>query len=106
MSDDEIKKYSSIEDFNDICRFLLVEDNSILKDITENGYDTSSDKYYYVNGKKMSVYQIQLHMCVLWKKLSPYAQQLSDFVKYCKIDTKKQGNSIVDQKQYRKSNSY
>ena len=26
---------------------------------------------------------------------------MSDFVKYCKIDTKKQGNSIVDQKQYR-----
>ena len=101
LTSSETGLYKPVEYFNNICKYLMLENNSILKDIYENGYDINSEKYYNVNGHKMSVYEIQLYMSVMWKKLSPYAQQLSDFVKYCKIDTKKQGKSIVDQKQFR-----
>ena len=35
-------------------------------------------------------------------QLQPYALSVSNLVKYCKIDTKKQGKSVIEQKIYRK----
>lgn len=43
---------------------------------------------------------IQAHVYLAWRAFDKYAYALSTLVKYCKIDTKKQGKSIAEQYLY------
>jgi len=48
----------------------------------------------------MSVFDIQMLMYRALKQFTPYAEALSELVKYSKIDTKKQGKNLLEQKKY------
>jgi len=48
----------------------------------------------------MSPKDVQLYVYFIQNALGKYGQKLSDLVNSCKIDTKKQGKSYVEQRAY------
>ena len=87
---------------------LSTEGSEVLKDIAKNGYSMDSNKEYAVdclwggksNKTMLSVFDIQMLMYRAFKQFTPYAEALSELVKYSKIDTRKQGKNLIEQKQY------
>jgi hypothetical protein len=49
----------------------------------------------------MTPKDVQLYTYFIQNALSKYSQKLSDLVNVCKIDTKKQGKSYVEQQAYK-----
>ena len=58
-----------------------------------------NDQYYDL---KLTGYEIQAIVYLAYKELSTPAQALADLVKYSKIDTKKQGKTIAEQRAFEK----
>ncbi len=50
----------------------------------------------------LSFFDIQMAVYMAKQQLDPYAEALSDLVKYTKIDTKKQGKTVPEQMHYKK----
>lgn len=93
---------------NSTIDWLLQEGSYILRDIAKSGESINSKKTYEVqtlwDGKPhtevMSTFDIQMLIYRAFKQFTPYAEALSNLVKYSKIDTKKQGKNLIEQKRY------
>ena len=93
---------------NSTIDWLFGEGIEVIRDIARTGQSLTSKKQYEVqtlwDGKPhtemMSVFDIQMLMYRALKQFTPYAEALSELVKYSKIDTKKQGKNLLEQKKY------
>lgn len=101
---------SSMVDVNDLIDYLLVKGSNVLHDIAKSSYGDSknlsrNEQYNVtVNGQNfmLSFFDIQMAVYMAKQQLDPYAEALSDLVKYTKIDTKKQGKTVPEQMHYKK----
>jgi len=120
---DEDGKYINSFDYIDPATGDIVErEGCILEDILTNpeALNSVKDGYtfqnmqanrplyrVYVKGRDgvvqpvdMSPKDVQLYVYFIQNALGKYGQKLSDLVNSCKIDTKKQGKSYVEQRAY------
>lgn len=91
------KNKKASQEFKDQVReFLIGEDRQLLDDISRGkrgSFDTT------VFGR-MSYEEVQAFIYYMYQELDVDATWMSNFVKYSKIDTKKQGRNIVEQIAY------
>lgn len=89
---------------NDLVDKLLVDSaelmHQIAKRYSDRGADLSMQDTFNFNGVELSFFDIQMGIFAAKKQLDPYSEALADLVKYAKIDTKKHGKNINEQKQY------
>lgn len=99
--DGYFKKTRNI-DVLDAIKDLLSKDSDVLHQISKQG-DAINDQHerWKVGGVMMSTKEVQYLVYRAKQEFSPYEQQLSDLVKYSKIDTSKQGKNVVEQQAYR-----
>ena len=88
---------------DDAIQILLSKNNDILHQISKkhipmNGH---ARMYKVQDNVNLSAAEIQYLVYRAKDKFSPYEQQLSDLVKYSKIDTRKQGKNVTEQMAYR-----
>lgn len=90
-------------DVDSAISLLLAKDCPILHEISKKKIPaTGRAKLFEIKpGLKLSAAEVQYLVYVAKTKFKPYEDQLSDLVKYSKIDTKKQGKNIVEQTQYK-----
>ena len=88
------------EYINDL--FTRIVNNDILRQISVNNYDINSNHEFDIDGTKYSVKQIQMICFGAFIQMAPYSNALANLVKYSKIDTKKQGKSVIEQYIYEK----
>lgn len=88
--------------------WLLQEGSDVLRQIAKSGEGMESNKTYKVdtlwNGKPhaelLSTFDVQMLVYRAFNQFTSYAEALSNLVKYSKIDTKKQGKNLMEQKKY------
>lgn len=88
--------------------WLLLEGADVMRQIAKSGEGIDSKTTYKVqtlwDGKPhteiLSMFDIQMLMYRAFKQFTPYAEALSNLVKYSKIDTKKHGKNLLEQKKY------
>lgn len=82
---------------------LLSKDNDILHNISKKQIPANGHaRLFNIAGDiKLSAAEIQYLVYRAKDKFSPYEQQLSDLVKYSKIDTRKQGKNVTEQTAYK-----
>ena len=81
---------------------LLSKDSDVLHQISKQGSAVNDQhERWNVGGVMMSTKEVQYLVYRAKQEFSPYEQQLSDLVKYSKIDTSKQGKNVVEQQAYR-----
>lgn len=115
--DDSVKSEQKVEDcinkfrayfFNtyrtspiNVIEELFSTDNNILHKISKHGIQNGFYEIY-IDGKKRNLTGTDIQLLVIMAKrmFDPYAQALSDFVKYSKIDTSKQGKNVQEQREY------
>lgn len=93
---------------NSAIDWLMNEGITVLHDIAKSGEDIDSKKTYEVqflwddkpSKEMMSVFDIQMLVYRAFNQFTPYAEALANLVKYSKIDTKKQGKNLIEQKQF------
>jgi hypothetical protein len=89
---------------NDLIDGLLKDNAEIMHTISKKyssrGSDLSIEDSFLFNGKQLSFFDVQMAIFVANRQLKPYYEALSDLVKYTKIDTKKHGKNINEQRQY------
>ena len=88
---------------DDAIQILLSKNNDILHQISKkhipmNGH---ARMYKVQDNVNLSAAEIQYLVYRAKDKFQPYEQQLSDLVKYSKIDTRKQGKNVTEQMAYR-----
>lgn len=82
-------------------QILLSKDNDILHQISKNAIPMDGKaKMYNIAGVMMSAYEIQYLVYRTKLEFEPYENQLSNLVRFSKIDTKKQGKNITEQMAY------
>lgn len=99
--DDEIKNGKSI------LLDILTNPEALIDDKKDASFDNLSEdgSYTYVitvNGveQTMTPKEVQLWVYFAYKQIDKYAQAMSDVVNTTKIDTKKQGKSVIEQQSY------
>jgi hypothetical protein len=88
---------------DEAVKILLSKDNDLLHQISKNNIPMNGHaRMYTIKGDiKLSAAEIQYLVYRAKDNFSPYEQQLSDLVKYSKIDTRKQGKNVTEQMAYR-----
>lgn len=88
---------------DEAVKILLSKDNDLLHQISKNHIPMNGHaRMYTIKGDiKLSAAEIQYLVYRAKDNFSPYEQQLSDLVKYSKIDTRKQGKNVTEQMSYR-----
>lgn len=96
------RKVRGIE-VEDAMRKLLEKDNDIMHQISKKKIpmDGKARMYEIDNGIKLSAAEVQYIVYRAKMEFQPFESDLSDLVKYSKIDTKKQGKNIVEQMAYK-----
>lgn len=96
------RKVRGIE-VEDAIRKLLEKDNDIMHQISKKKIpmDGKARMYEIDNGIKLSAAEVQYIVYRAKIEFQPFESDLSDLVKYSKIDTKKQGKNIVEQMAYK-----
>lgn len=99
-------------DVNQAVDYLFNPGNNLLHDLSQarkaDGITTTSNdnksEEFIIETKsghhKVSAFDIQMLSLEAFVQFEPYANALSDVVKYGKIDTKKQGKSVTEQRAY------
>ena len=84
-------------------KLLLSKDNDILHNISKKQIPINGHaRLFNITDKvALSAAEVQYLVYRAKDKFSPYEQQLSDLVKYSKIDTRKQGKNVTEQAAYR-----
>lgn len=90
---------------DDAIDALMSKNNDVLQRISVSGVESildDSNWEFEVNGKKIAptTFEIQMLVAEANEQFRPYAEKLADLVKYAKIDTKKQGKNITQQRMY------
>lgn len=89
MSKNQLKKFAKA--------LFSKEGKEVMRDIIKKGYDVIDEQHTYeLAGNTYSVKSIQCIIMLINERLQINANQLSDLVKYTKIDTKKQGKNISE----------
>lgn len=91
---------------NQAIDYLFNSDVNILKDVSKSYKSSSEDNQNITIDTKfghqvISMFDLQMLVFTAFEQFDPYAQALSSVVKYSKIDTKKQGKNITEQRAYR-----
>lgn len=88
---------------DEAVKILLSKDSDLLHQISKNHVPMNGHaRMYTIKGDiKLSAAEIQYLVYRAKDNFSPYEQQLSDLVKYSKIDTRKQGKNVTEQMSYR-----
>lgn len=86
---------------------LFEKDCDVLHSISKRGkvedLQTKKDEMYTLqSGVQLSLYEVQMLVIIANDQFKDPAQQLSDVVKYSKIDTKKQGKNVAEVEIYKK----
>lgn len=83
---------------DEAVKILLSKDNDLLHQISKNHIPMNGHaRMYTIKGDiKLSAAEIQYLVYRAKDNFSPYEQQLSDLVKYSKIDTRKQGKNVTE----------
>lgn len=86
---------------NDIFKQLVEKD--VLRRNANKDYENTVGASVVVNGKDLHLTneQLQYIIYLVNEQLAPYAQSVSNLVKYSKIDTKKHGKSYTEQQLFR-----
>lgn len=89
-------------DVEDAIVELLKNQPDIMRDIAKRQVKdiVNDDTLYELLDNKVSTADIQILIALANRKFAPYATALSQLVQYSKIDTKKEGKSIVEQTKY------
>lgn len=91
-------------DINSALKQLFSKDSDVLRDTAKSYIRRVQPKRVVMDFKRghevLNEFDVQMLVYIAKQQFDPYSQALSDLVKYSKIDTKKQGNNIVDQYQY------
>lgn len=84
-------------------KVLLSKDNDILHQISKKQIPANGKARLWEvsDGVELSTAEVQLLVYYAKTQFEPYEKNLSDLVKYSKIDTKKQGKNVVEQTAYR-----
>lgn len=78
-----------------------INGNTILQYMAIHQDESFDDKKKIsINGVLYSYKDIQTHLYIAMKSFTRYAEELSKLVQYTKIDTKKQGINVADQREY------
>ena len=78
--------------------------SDVLRVIAKSGEDIYSNEEYKIETQygtiMLNMQDIQLLVYLAKSDFDPYSQGVSNLVKYCKIDTKKQGKTIAEQRDF------
>lgn len=100
-------KHNTGVSIDTVCKMLFEQDNNALHSTAKGGSiedlaDKANDTVQLGNGVSIKYSDMQMAVYYMHYKLKPYAKAISDLVKYTKIDTKKQGKSVLEQRVYMK----
>ena len=76
---------------------LFIKNN---KDVLEAIAKNPTAKQVTVKGQIYNIAEVQANVFFAWKSLEKYAMALSNLVQHTKIDTRKQGKTLIAQQQY------
>lgn len=95
-------KYKSVKNMNALIQALMREDKgvNVMKQIAVSSKQQIQEKYDIGIGQLVDYDDIQLLVAVANFKLQEKAADLSHLVQYTKIDTKKQGKTVIEQQAY------
>lgn len=83
---------------------IFNKDSELLRQVVKSGKDYTGDISFEVETKngtvKLSMQELQMVVYAAKVEFDKYAESLSQLVKYCKIDTKKQGKTIAEQRDF------
>lgn len=87
-----------------LYRSIFDNKSTTLQELSKSGLSYDSDKEFAISTENgtvsLKMYDLQMLMYLAKTEFDPYAKALANLVKYCKIDTKKQGKTITEQRDF------
>lgn len=87
-----------------LYKSIFDKKSTVLQQLAKSGLSYDSEEKFNISTEtgtvQMSMYDLQMLMYFAKTEFDPFSKALADLVKYCKIDTKKQGKTVTEQRDF------